>query len=67
MTAQGALTCGLSLGYLIPWADLHYVLFVVELLPGRSNQFKRVGVGIMFGRDFDAGIRSSDDRLISLF
>jgi hypothetical protein len=66
MTARAALTCGLTLGYWLPWADTHHVLFVLELLPGRPNDFKRIGVGMMFGRDFDAALQSSEQRHISL-
>ena len=38
---------GLSLGYWLPWNDLHYVLFLRRL---GGNLYQRAGVGELFGK-----------------
>lgn len=38
---------GLSLGYWLPWSDLHYLLFLERL---GCNLYQRARVGVRFGK-----------------
>jgi len=50
MTEKHAEHFGLSLGYWVPWNDLHYVLFLRRL---GEKLYQRVGIGVVFGKDVE--------------
>jgi hypothetical protein len=54
---------GLSLGYWLPWNDLHYVLFLRRL---GNNLYQRAGVGVLFGKDVEREFHLADESEIAL-
>jgi hypothetical protein len=58
MTEKHAERFGLSLGYWLPWNDLHYVLFLRRL---GERLYQRVGVGVLFGKDMEGGFRETTE------
>jgi hypothetical protein len=60
MTEKRAERFGLSLGYWLPWNDLHYVLFLRRLGDG-GNIYQRAGVGVLFGKDVERGFNAAEE------
>jgi hypothetical protein len=63
MTEKRAERFGLSLGYWLPWNDLHYVLFLRKL---EDNLYQRAGVGVLFGKDVEREFHLADESEIVL-